>query len=119
MPRGNSQYTREQRDAFAKRAGKIGAIAVAKKAGVHVQTIQNWRTELRKRQRTEASEWASLKKAAEPVEPPTSGASNGHATSVATPPDPAGLDKLDAQLRDALVTLDRVRAAYRSVFGGS
>lgn len=121
MPRGNSSFTREQRDAYAKAAATEGVGKIAKRAKVHQQTVYAWIASLRERQKA-AHETVDAQLAATPN---GNGKANGHAPPVTVTVHPSpqvklaeGIDAFEAQLEDTLKSVRAMRASFRSVFGG-
>jgi hypothetical protein len=93
-------------------AGGTSQAALAEKHGVSAVTIGRWAKlktpRARKKRKVKAARTARNGTV-------TNGHANGHA--LAPPPVPS-LDAVRAQLVEALHSVDQIRAAYRSVFGG-
>jgi len=91
--------------------GGTTVAAVAKEHGISEGSVHRWQKLASKKPR------ASKKRKVKPARAAKNGkATNGHALP---PPSVPSLDLVRAQLTDALHSVDQLRAAYRSVFGGA
>lgn len=93
--------------------GETTHAALAETHGVSEASIARWAKE--KKPRASKKRKAKAKRAYRTARNGT--VTNGHA--LAPPPVSPSLDAVRAQLVDALHSVDQIRAAYRSVFGGA